>query len=441
MTILPNHPASPILVWRRHWATNSRKYRSFGSLRVLQVVCFRKDHCKSNMNKALRRRIRQQVQAREKQFFAVTAPGLKQLCLTELRRLIPDAALPTVAPGGIAFAGRLTDVYLANLCLRTANRVLMRLLSFKATNFGQLNHHLSGFPWELYLHAGMDISVRVTARRSRLYHSSAIMERAKRCIRNRLEGSYSPDEAATASAANQTIYIRALEDRFTISVDSSGKPLYKRGIIRSPFAAPIRETLASAILHLAGYSGRKPLLDPMCGSGTFSIEAAMIAKHIPPGWFRKFAFMNWPAFKPEQWAYLKKNAGKCIRPDAPSLIQASDIQKKACEELKKSIGRYDLLEGIDVAVADFFSLDPDKAAHQPGLIVINPPYGRRIGSRLESRRLIRAISDRLKLRYQGWQLALILPGRRHISTVPFHLKTHPITHGGLSLTLVEGTIP
>jgi len=393
------------------------------------------------MDKALQRRIRQQVQGRPKEFFVVTAPGLEQLCLEELSDLKLGSSAPTVVPGGVVFSGRLTDVYLANLWLRTANRILMRLAEFKATNFNQLNHHLSGFPWELYLNGNTDISIRVTTRRSRLYHSSAIRERAENCIRKRLDGFGSPIQVTPGSAACQAIYIRAVDDRLTVSIDSSGEALYKRGISRSPFSAPIRETLASAILRLAGYSGREPLLDPMCGSGTFSIEAAMIAKHIPPGWFREFAFTNWPAYRAEQWAYLKKAAGNCIEREIPSLIQASDIEEGACAKLKKNIGRHELLVGIHVAVSDFFDIDPDKVAGQPGLVVINPPYGRRIGNPRESKRLLGTMAEHLKLRYGGWKLALILPARHLMEALPFRLTARPLTHGGLNLTLVEGTIP
>lgn len=391
-------------------------------------------------NKALQRRIKQQVAGRLRDFFIATAPGMEQVCLTELNNLAIDIGDLAAIAGGVGFRGRLKHSYLANLHLRAANRILMRMTAFRASNFKQLELKLSDFPWELYLNAGIPLHVKVTTRKSRLYHKTAIKERVETCITKHLARRGSPENTASNHHEHQTIHVRAENDRFTISIDSSGEILHKRGIRKTRALAPIRENIGAAVLQLSGYTGTEPIIDPMCGSGTFSLEGAMMAKHIPAGWFRDFAFMGWPAFRPKQWAYLKREAGKTITQAAQPRIYASDKDEKACAMLEKCILKHDLSDIIRVSTRDFFDLVPEQLTNRTGLVVINPPYGRRMGNRQDSNALFSAICNHLIGRYRGWKLALIAPSRHLTKTIPFNLVAHPLVHGGLKLTLLEGTI-
>lgn len=317
----------------------------------------------------------------------------------------------------------------------------MRIGTFKASNFRQLASKMSGFPWELFLYRDETPEVKVSTSHSRLYHGAAITERSKEAIGKRLSQYGLGPPAALSKSCNQQVFIRVKEDRFTLSLNSSGEILHKRGIKKTRTAAPIRETIAAAVLALANYTTAEPLVDPMCGSGTFSIEGAMMAKHIPPGWYRDFAFMGWPGFKERQWAYLKREAGKEITGAARPSIFASDKDEKACRVLVQCIISHDLSDRIKVSVKDFFDLSREEPASETGLVVINPPYGRRMGSHRDSNLLFAAVCDRLKKEYRGWKLALIAPNRQLRKTVPFELTAHPLYHGGLNLTLLEGTIP
>ena len=166
-----------------------------------------------------------------------------------------------------------------------------------------------------------------------------------------------------------------------MSIDSSGAHLHKRGLKRHPGKAPFRETIAAAALLLAGYNGLKPLIDPMCGTGTFSLEAALIAKNIPPGWFRKFAFMKWPAFGQAQWDYLKRQCAKQFSDKKSPLIFASDKDPSACRRLENCLARYHLTDVIKVSNIKFFDFIPHEVTKQTGWIALNPPYGRRLGNR------------------------------------------------------------
>jgi putative N6-adenine-specific DNA methylase len=386
---------------------------------------------------SLTKRIKRHVVGRVRTYFAVTAPGFEELCLKEIKALGLPLENAAAVPGGVEFQGRLMACYQANLHLRTAGRILMRIDQFKATNFRQIENKAARIPWELYLPANSLARINVSTHHCRIYHSDAISERILNCIsKSRLQVS---PAANSAGSANQTLYIRGLADRFTVSVDSSGTHLHKRGIKKPAGPAPLRETTAAAALMLAGYRGQKPLIDPMCGTGTFSLEAAMIAKNLPSGGFRQFAFMDWPSFRRKQWEYLKQKSIADSSEISPQ-IYASDIDPVACNRLKKCLTHHPLSENIRISHQDFFDIDPKDLTDRSGLVVINPPYGRRLENRPKSEGLFLDICARLKRKYKGWQIILISPTRRLAQKVPFELAKHPISHGGLKPIVMIGKI-
>ncbi len=390
---------------------------------------------------SLLKRIKRNVKGRTREFFIATAPELTALCFDELTALSLPLEHAQLVHGGIEIKGRLAVCYLANLHLRMANRVLMRLDHFHATNFRQLHKSLAAFPWELYLYTASPLAFHVTARHSRLYHTDAISDACRSAIVDRLSHRGQQPETLPGEGRRQKIFVRVTDDNFSLSIDSSGNNLYKRGFKKHRGAAPLRETIASAVLTLAGYDGSQILFDPMCGTGTFSLEAAMIAAHIPAGWHRTFAFMGWPAFSPRQWAFLKKEAAKDIQAIEQPLIFASDEHHDQCKSLAQSIEAAGLSGAINVQCRDFFEIDTH--AHKPGngLVVLNPPYGRRLGTDREATHRIRAIGTKLNRSFQGWRLALLIPHERWLRALPFDLKTHSLQHGGLHLLLATGTIP
>lgn len=394
----------------------------------------------------IEKRIKRHVLGKTGSFFVSTLPGIEHLCAKELALagiLMKDA---TLSKGGIEFSGRVHDCYLANLHLRLANRILMRIKTFTATNFRQLEKKLTGFPWELYLHNDASCEISVTAIHSRLFHSDAIASRFKQSMADRRR-LMAPDSSEKKDLArfSQQIFVRVADDRFTVSIDSSGTLLHKRGLKTQGGKAPIRETTAAAILALAGYQAGETLIDPMCGSGTFSLEGAMMVNHIPAGWYRNFAFMGWPCFKATRWKHIRRKAENRITRLTEPVIFASDKDQENCHALETVIQKTDLSETISVCAKNFFDLLPTDINGLPksaprGLVTINPPYGRRMETKQASEKLFAEICKKLKKDFIGWKIALILPSKHLIKKVPFKVTAHDLFHGGLNLTLLTGRI-
>jgi putative N6-adenine-specific DNA methylase len=386
------------------------------------------------------KRIKRHVIGRERTFFAATPPGFEPLCLQELSSLHPVVGHARVTLGGVEFKGRLEDCYRANLSLHLPNRILMRINEFKSTNFRQLERKAGDIPWELYLYPGSILKVQVATKHCRLHHSAAISDRFQKAIANQLSGIQHAEKPPKIAATEQNIFVRGKDDRFSVSIDSSGDLLYKRGLKKHPGKAPLRETLAAAALRLSKYDSSQPLIDPMCGAGTFSLEGALMAKRMPPGWFRDFAFEEWPSYLAKRWEYIRRQAQSgFVQPDQP-IIFASDTDPDACQKLKDCVEKFRLSDAVSVNQKDFFDLAPRKLTDQIGVICINPPYGRRMGARYDSHEKFHAICDKLKNDYRGWKLVLIAPSRKLAGTVPFGTESYPILHGGLKLTLLVGKI-
>lgn len=392
---------------------------------------------------AFQKRIKRQITARDHDFFAVTTPGLERLCAQELARLDPPPDTIEPVTGGVVFKGRLTTLYLANLHLRTATRILLRLTRFKATRFDQIHQKLSDFPWELFLFKHQPWDVIVTTRRSRLYHREAIAEQVQRSIQERLGDTGVPAHEPRDEC--QHLQVRFETDRATLSLDSSGVALYKRGLKTQGARAPLRETLAAAVLAWAGYQPGRPLVDPMCGGGTFSLEAAGMALGIPPGMQREFAFEGWPAFRPNHWDHLRRKARPDEAPAPLAQIFASDREAAVCAALGTEVERNGLTNVISVARRDFMALKPTDLsqkgpASSNGLVVLNPPYGVRLGSRAEAHQTIAALGRHLRAHWKGWRVAVILPERNLARHFGRPLTLRPLRHGGLDLTLMIGQL-
>ena len=222
--------------------------------------------------------------------FAIAAPGLAPLVASELREI--GIVASDVSDAGVAFKGSALDVFRANLWSRIASRILVRMAVFTARDFRALEKESRMVPWANVVAAGATVRLRVTCRKSRLYHSDAVAERIASSIMRRVEGAEvvlraSDEEELTVPS--QLIVARIERDVCTISADTSGELLHRRGWRQAVARAPLRETLAAAMLRACGWSGQSALADPFCGSGTIGIEAALLARNIAPGLGRSFA--------------------------------------------------------------------------------------------------------------------------------------------------------
>ena len=395
------------------------------------------------MSSAFEKRVKRRVIARPHTFFAVCPPGLTQTCHRELSGLGEDIQEITPMSGGIQFTGRLAAGYRANLCLSSPSRILMRLAEFKADSFKKLEQKLANLDWELFLPEACRPTIRVTCHKSRLYHSQAVAQRCEQALHRALG-------LPSVNGSDPTLMVRAVEDVFELSLDMSGEPLYKRGIKSHVTPAPLRENLAFAILTAAGVDPSKAVLDPMCGSGTFSFECARLKAKIPAGFFRSFAFETWPAFKPAAFSFMKKELAQGITsPDAPPIF-ASDRDKEAMDILALNLkgpkrippelpnGAKNFLSSIQSQQMDFFDLTPPQGPK--GAILLNPPYGKRLDKGMDTQKFYRDMGKKLKSDFKGWQLGIIFPGPWVKGLDGIKLNHLPFFHGGLDLVAGVGRI-
>ncbi|WP_022664874.1 THUMP domain-containing class I SAM-dependent RNA methyltransferase [Desulfospira joergensenii] len=384
---------------------------------------------------AFEKRVKRRIIARQHEFFAVCSPGLESLCRSEMDELGDPILNPRVVKGGVAFEGRLEAGYLANLHLRSPSRLLLRLASFKAANFPALEKSISSVDWELFLPSDADIRIQVSCKKSRLFHSDAIAQRCRPIIQSRLSTG-APQE----SGSIQTLMIRAENDRFQVSLDMSGALLHRRGIKGHVISAPLRETLAFALLKESGFHGGDILVDPMCGSGTFSIEAAMIRSRVPPGFFRSFAFEAWPGFRPENFNHLKKKAKEKFILSREPEIFASDLDPRAVDAVRANISAHEFLNSIRAEKIDFFDIMP-RPSLQKGVILLNPPYGKRLGQGQNADDFYHEIGQKLTRDFKGWRLGILCPDHRTRKELSLkQLRSRIIFHGGLNLIAGFGVI-
>lgn len=345
-----------------------------------------------------------------RELFASTALGLESIAAGELKSL---GVRGRQEIGGVAFAGDLDRLYQANLWLRTASRVVARVGHFHASTFYELERRAKKLPWKEFLPASGPVRLRVTCRKSRLYHSDAVAERVLSVISESasraIEASSgdSDDEGEDAGDAAQLFIVRIVHDEVEISADSSGELLHRRGYRQEVAKAPLRETLAAAMVLASGWQRGEPLLDPMCGSGTVPIEAAMLARGIAPGAQRRFQFMNWPTFDERRWNAILDNARTSVT-RSNEKITGSDRDAGAIGAARRNAERAGVADTIhfsEKAISDSIA-DLDDVEKGVGWVLTNPPYGIRIGEGEDLRNLYARLGAQLKTK-PGWRVGVL----------------------------------
>jgi putative N6-adenine-specific DNA methylase len=356
--------------------------------------------------------------------------------------------------GGVAWSGSMESVARANLWLRSASRVIVRVAEFRARTFWELERHARKLPWEQFVGPGTAVRFRVTSRKSRLYHSDAVAQRLVDATVAQAGASSANLPHAPASArgthgeedgyddahdaARQLFIVRLVRDVCTISADTSGALLHRRGYRRAVAKAPLRETIAAAMLLGSDWPGTAPLIDPMCGSGTIPIEAALMARRIAPGLGREFAFGRWPAFDARVWTRLVEQARAAQLPVVPAPIQGSDRDAGAVSAARGNAERAGVVGNIQFDVRPVSAMEPPPGR---GWVVTNPPYGVRVGDAAAVRDLYAALGNVVRERCPGWILALLSPAvalERHVGV---GLRERFATvNGGIGVRLVTGEV-
>ena len=350
--------------------------------------------------------------------FAITAPGIAPVTAAELAALGIPHEPPT--PDGVAFAADFRTIALVNLWLRTASRVIVRLGEFKAQGFADLEKGASKLPWGKVLLPGQAIAVRVTCRKSRLYHSDAVAERVVRQI-SKFFGVDAPvvrltdsDEEDAPTDEAQRILVRIVNDVCTISADSSGELLHRRGYRQAVAKAPLRETVAAACLLATDYDGSQAFIDPMCGSGTFPIEAAMIARQQAPGRARPFAFEHWPGADRDVLPALRR-ATKAAGVDVADLpIIGSDRDPGA---IRMSIANAERAGVEGMVRFEQKTLEDIEPPTEFGAWCSNAPYGRRVGNSDALTGLFVQIGKLARGSFSEWRVALLMAEQSHVKAL------------------------
>ncbi len=415
-----------------------------GTVEVLAHLCFdgRPEHMPTRGQPAAAPRTKATARTRvgakatattEKlNWFAVAAPGLELAVLREVERLEGVTGATAVA-GGVEFSGPLGIGMAANLHLRIATRILVRVGEVRAREFGKLRWMSAKLPWAPFISRDRPVAFTASASRSRLYHTGAIAETMALALADAVGAL---PTAAPEGEGTTRILVRGVDDRFTFSIDASGDLLHKRGARVETGKAPVRETLAAGMLALAGWNGLEPLCDPLCGAGSLVIEACSMALRRAPGIDRSFAFERWPMFDAAAWQRLRAAARSAELAAPPAAIFGSDRSERAIETTRRNAERAGLLAHMTIEKAEISAAPVPSGAR--GLVVANPPYGHRLqGGPTLWRNLGRALRER----FAGWRAAILAPSAVHKAIGLPIRQTHDLRNGGIRTQLALVEIP
>ncbi len=340
---------------------------------------------------------------------ATCSRGLEEVLADELRAL--GASTVAVGRGMVSFSGGLDTVIEANLRLRTAIRVLVSLVRGRAGSRDELYDMAASVPWDDVLSSGQTFAVEVAGRARAFRDTSFAARVVKDAVVDRLRARHGTRPDVDRDDPEVRIHLHLSDGASSLAVDSSGEPLSRRGYRPRSGPAPLNESLAAGILLLAGYDGSEPLLDPMCGTGTFAVEAALIATLTPPGLLREFAFERWASHDRRLFEELVRRASHSHR-EAPCPIVARDRDERALRATRHNLrtARMDRWARIENADLKDFSLPWGTG----GMVVVNPPYGKRVGEVKKLGGLYRRLGDAFKKRAPG-ATAWVLAGERQLA--------------------------
>ncbi len=306
---------------------------------------------------------------------ATSAMGLEALVAKEVRSLGYDCE---VENGRITFKGDETAIARANMWLRTADRIKIKIGEFKVSTFDELFEKTKALPWEEFLPENAEFPVSGKSVKSKLFSVPDCQAIVKKAIVERLRNAYKKSGWFEENGPLYKIEVSLLKDTALLTIDASGSGLHKRGYRAGQGEAPIKETLAAALVMLTNWTSDKPFVDPFCGSGTIPIEAALIGQNIAPGFNRDFVSESWPWISQKVWDEARMEAEDLANYDQPLDITGSDIDHrmvKIAEENAFEAGLGDLVAFKQMQVSDFTT------TKEYGVIVGNPPYGERLGDK------------------------------------------------------------
>jgi len=355
---------------------------------------------------------------------AKTFPGLEEILAQEIRQI--GGKKIEVLNRAVRFFGNKALLYKSNLYLRTALRILVPVLKENIKTQIDLYTVIKQYEWENHLKPGMTIAVDTFLSSSVFTHSQFVSLRTKDAVADRLRQVSNRRPSVNKTDPDVLINVHLANNVLTVSIDSSGGSLHKRGYRRGDFEAPMNEVLAAGLILLTGWRGERDFYDPMCGSGTIGIEAALIAREIPPGIFRThFGFENHMNFDEELWNKIYDDIQE---KEWNGNIFSSDISKQAIKIASLNARNASVLKNIQYRGIDFRNYP---AIHNGGLAIINPPYGERLGNS-QIVNFYRIIGDSLKRNFTGaeaWIISSNLNALKHVGLRP--VKKFRVFNGAL----------
>jgi putative N6-adenine-specific DNA methylase len=345
---------------------------------------------------------------------ATTFHGLEDVLVNELMKLGARDIVPFKR--GVSFTGDKGFMYKANLCLRTALKVLVPIYSFTANNEHELYEKMKEYEWEELLNTDDTLAINATVNSDEFNHSLYVSQKTKDAICDRFVDKFDVRPNVDLDRPTVRIYVHIFRNQVNVSLDSSGDSLFKRGYRVDIDTAPMKEVLAAGMVLLSNWQPHLPLIDGMCGSGTLGIEAALFANNIPPGVFREeFGFMKWHDYDKELWDTIYESTINRIKDDMPNII-SSDIDIVPLEMAKRNGAVAKVDDVIQYEHISFFDIMPTKPH---GTILLNPPYDERIKME-DTNAFYKQIGDKLKKDFGGWTCWIISSNMEAIKSIGLH---------------------
>ncbi len=367
------------------------------------------------------------------QYFATCPRGLEALLVDELKQ--SGARDIKSTDGGVAFVGEFSVCYHANLHSRVATRILIQVGRGKYTNEDELYQGAYKINWPNWFDVKHDFMVKVTGVKCPLKSLEFATLRIKDAVCDKFRQAVNARPYIDTKNPAVRVHAYLTEENYVLYIDSSGAALYQRGNRKASIEAPLRENLAAGILKLTGWQAGQTLLDPMCGSGTFLIEAAMIALNIAPGLNRSFGFEKLKNYESDTWKKIKNAALKAVNPASFQKIYGSDMDLRAVRVTKQNLTEAGLIEAVQITHIDFNQIVPP---HEAGVLVANPPYGVRIGEDEALVELYPLMATTLKAKFAGWNTYFLTNDLRMPKLMRLSpSKKTPLFNGPLECRLFE----
>lgn len=367
-------------------------------------------------------------------YFATVARGLELIAAQELERLGAQDVRPDFT--GVHFAGDLTLLYRVNLWARTIFRVLVTLREFPCPNADRLYQEVQNTAWEQYLQPHNTLSVNSTGGNQQLNHTHFTALQVKNAIVDQQRDQFGQRSSVDTENPDVRINAHIHQDHCILSLDSSGASLHRRGYRPAMGIAPLKETLAAALLDLAEWEPSLPFLDPLCGSGTLPLEASLKALNIAPGLFRyQFAFEKWSDFDAALWEQLLQEAQTNELSELKAPIAGSDRDPDILNQAQINAQQCGVADQVTFSQTELSQLE---APSDSGVIICNPPYGERLGEARELGDFYKLLGDVFKQRFKGWT-AFVLTGNKELAK-RVGLKAArriPVYNGAIACTLLK----